>query len=99
LRNLRRRAIGSFGVTDAVPLDALSPDDALPMADLLVHLPGVTVDTDGVDAVGHGRPLYDDAFLGLVADRVRVLSPDGDLIGVYRPDGERLVADVVLLGG
>jgi hypothetical protein len=68
------------------------------MADLLVHLPGFTVDADGHDAVAHGRPLFDDSFIGLVADSVRVMSSDGDLIAVYRPEGERLVADVVLLG-
>jgi tRNA pseudouridine55 synthase len=98
LRNLRRRAVGSFGADDAVPLEELTPDAARPMADLVVHLPTITVDADGLDAVAHGRPLFDDTFLGLVAEHVSVLNADGELVAVYRPLDERLVADVVLLG-
>ena len=98
LRNLRRRAVGTFSVDDAVPLDDLAPDAARPMADLVVHLPTITVDAEGLDAVAHGRALFDDTFLGLVADRVGVLNAEGDLVAVYRPLDERLVADVVLLG-
>jgi tRNA pseudouridine55 synthase len=98
LRNLRRRAVGSFSVADAVPLDALTPDAARPMADLIVHLPTLTVDAEGLDAVAHGRPLFDDTFLGLVAENVGVLNAAGELVAVYRPVDERLVADVVLLG-
>ena len=100
LRNLRRRAVGSFTVADAVPLDELSPDAARPMADLVVHLPTITVDAQkGMDDVVHGRALFDDAFLGLVADRVGVLNAEGELVAVYQPLDERLVADVVLVGG
>ncbi|HVT78084.1 MAG TPA: tRNA pseudouridine(55) synthase TruB [Acidimicrobiales bacterium] len=98
LRNLRRRAVGSFSADDAVPLDALWPDHARPMADLVVHLPTIVVDDDGLDAVAHGRALFDDTFLGLVADRVGVLDAAGQLVAVYQPVDERLVPDVVLVG-
>jgi tRNA pseudouridine55 synthase len=99
LRNLRRRAVGSFNVADAVPLDELTPDAARPMADLIVHLPTVVVAGARLDDVAHGRALFDDTFLGLVAEHVGVLNADGELLAVYRPVDERLVADVVLLGG
>ena len=97
LRNLRRRAIGSFVAADAVPLDALAATDARPMADLLVHLPSLTVDEEARDAVAHGRPLFGQ-LVDLTVEPVRVVDGDGSLIAVYRPEGERLVADVVLLG-
>jgi tRNA pseudouridine55 synthase len=98
LRNLRRRAVGSFIAEEAVPLDRLAPDAARPMADLVVHLPTLTVDADGLDAVAHGRAVFDDTFLGLVSEYVSVLNAAGELVAVYRPVDERLVADVVLLG-
>ena len=98
LRRLRRRAVGSFGVDEAVPIESLTPDDARPMADLLVHMPVFTVDADGVAAVQHGRPLFDDSFLGLVSNSVAIRNQAGELVAVYRPAGESLVADVVLLG-
>jgi tRNA pseudouridine55 synthase len=99
LRNLRRRAVGSFAVSDAVPLEELTPDAVQPMADLIVHLPTLTIDGERLDDVAHGRPLFDDTFLGLVAAYVGVLNATGELVAVYRPIDERLVADVVLLGG
>jgi hypothetical protein len=68
------------------------------MADLVVHLPTITVDAVALDDVAHGRPLFDDTFLGLVAGHVAVLNAEGELVAVYRPIDERLVADVVLIG-
>ncbi len=95
LRNLRRRAIGSFAVDDAVPLDALTTDAARPAAGLLAHLPSITVDAAALDAVAHGRPLPGFAAAAAVA----VLDEAGELVAVYRVhEGDRLVADVVLLG-
>jgi tRNA pseudouridine55 synthase len=97
LRNLRRRAIGPFAGDGAVPLDELTPEAARPSADLLVHMPTITVGPEGVDAVSHGRALFDETFtepVGFVA----VKDDSGQLVAVYRRDGDRLVADVVLLG-
>jgi hypothetical protein len=68
------------------------------MADLVVHLPTIAVDAAARDDVAHGRALFDDTFLGLVAGHVAVLDDTGELIAVYRPVDERLVADVVLVG-
>jgi tRNA pseudouridine55 synthase len=97
LRNLRRRAIGPFTSDAAVPLDELTPDAARPSADLLVHLPAITVGRDGVDAVSHGRALFDETFIEPVGF-VAVKDESGELVAVYKRDGDRLVADVVLLG-
>jgi tRNA pseudouridine55 synthase len=97
LRNLRRRAVGSFTADIAVPLESLTPDDARPAAELLGHLPTITVDEPGLDAVSHGRSLSLDVHIGIVND-VAVLDASGLLVAVYRNDGDRLVADVVMLG-
>ncbi|HUR77158.1 MAG TPA: tRNA pseudouridine(55) synthase TruB [Acidimicrobiales bacterium] len=97
LRNLRRRAIGPFIAEDAVELDKLDPHDARPAADLLVHLPTILADEADTDAVAHGRSLSSDLDAE-PADYVRVLDSGGTLIAVYRRLGDRLVADVVLLG-
>jgi tRNA pseudouridine55 synthase len=98
LRNLRRRAVGPFPADEAIPLEQLTPENARPMAELVVHLPTITVDAAALDDVAHGRALFDDTFLGLVAPHVAVLNGDGELVAVYRPVDERLVADVVLVG-
>ncbi len=94
LTNLRRRAIGAFSADQAVALDALTEADARPAAQLLMHLPTVTVDTAGAADVACGRSLGEtDRPNGPVA----VLDEGGDLIAVYRNDAGRFVADVVLL--
>ena len=95
LRNLRRRGVGTFSVDTATPLEELTPEAARPAAELLAHLPAITVDADGVDAVSHGRSLGESDHLhGAVA----VLNDARELIAVYRHDAGRFVADVVLLG-
>jgi tRNA pseudouridine55 synthase len=87
LRNLRRTAIGSFGLDQARPLESLSPDAVLTPADALRDYPSAIADADMVTAVGFGRPLP-----SLPAGTVRVLGPGGDLLAVYT-DGK---PDVVL---
>jgi tRNA pseudouridine55 synthase len=57
LRALRRTAVGGFTLADAVALEALSPDDLLPVAAAVGHLDRVTVDGDVAIAVGHGKVL------------------------------------------
>ena len=95
LRNLRRRGVGSFAVDGAVALEELSADHARPMADLLAHMPAITASESDLDAISHGRPLLGETFTETV---VRVLDSDGGLVAVYKPKGEKLVPDVVLLG-
>lgn len=95
LRHLRRRAVGSFTVDTATPLESLTPDVALPSAQLLAHLPSVTVEKQGVADVGHGKALD---VTGQPDGPVAVLNEAGDLIAVYRNDNGRFVADVVLVG-
>ncbi len=97
LRNLRRRAVGSFADDAAAPLEELMPEHARPAAELLAHLPTITVDAEGVNAVSHGRPLSEQVLMKQ-GEFVAVSNPDGELIAVYRNDDGKFVADVVLLG-
>lgn len=97
LRRLRRRAIGPFTADDAVPLEQLTPEAARPPTALLAHLPTITADETDADTVSHGRPLFGHLATETV-EFVRVVSADGSLLAVYRHAGDRLVADVVLVG-
>ncbi|MBW3557661.1 MAG: tRNA pseudouridine(55) synthase TruB [Actinobacteria bacterium] len=78
LRNLRRTAIGSFTEAQAVPLEELAAESVLPPAEALRDYPSVQADAGTAEAVGYGRPLAD-----LPAGVVRVVAPDGALLGVY----------------
>lgn len=85
LRNLRRTAIGSFGLDQARPLEELGDDTVLSPAEALRDYPSVEVDADQLVLVGHGRPLD-----GLPAGPVGVRSAAGDLVAVYQ-DGRPAV--------
>jgi len=93
LRNLRRRAIGPFVVEDAIALESLADSDACPAAGIVGHLPSIVVDDAGAADVACGRALGPS---GGAPGSVAVLDEGGNLLAVYRNDGERCVADVVL---
>jgi tRNA pseudouridine55 synthase len=103
LRNLRRTAIGSFGVDEAIPLDKLGPDDALSPTDALRDYPSFTVDDEAAVAVAHGRilpaGLVPDSSAEIRSGPVAVLDRAGQLLAVYEPgDGGCFKAAVVLTG-
>jgi tRNA pseudouridine55 synthase len=79
LRNLRRTAAGSYTEADAVPLEELTTDRALPMAAAVRDYPSVTLAGEAVDDARHGRPVELDAGEGPVA----LLDADGALLAVY----------------
>ena len=92
LRNLRRTAVGSFTLADACPLE--SPV-LLPMSEALRDLSCVVVDEATAVGVSHGKPMAAEA-LGLQehSDLAglgpwAVLGPDGSLLAVYEPHGDR----------
>lgn len=78
LRALRREAIGTFQVADAVPADELRPEMPLmsPSA-LLGHLPGVEVDAAEAEGISHGRLVRRPAAEGLAR-----LERAGELLAV-----------------
>jgi tRNA pseudouridine55 synthase len=101
LRNLRRLAVGPFGIDEAVPLADLAPERLLPPAEALRDRPRVEVGDEMATLVAHGRVL-DRADLGLPSDGGgpwAVLDGAGRLLAVYEPHrGETVKPGVVLAG-
>jgi tRNA pseudouridine55 synthase len=103
LRNLRRTAVGSFGVSEACTLEALERSAqaaVLPPAAAMRDYAHVEVPSDVAELVHHGRPLD----RALVADQdgagpLAVLDESGQLLAVYESDGTALKAAVVLAAG
>ena len=97
LSDLRRTAVGSFTISDAHPVEAAV---LLPMSEALRDLSGVSVDEATAQEISFGRPLDLEA-LGL-ADGTGgegpwpVYGPDGSLLAVYEPHGERVRPVMVL---
>jgi tRNA pseudouridine55 synthase len=97
---LRRTAVGSVSVDDAVAIDAVGRDDwrdrLLPPAAGLADLPAVVLDEELANAVRHGVPLAGKNIGEPEDGLVRMLSRDGRLLAVYRSAGSRASAEVVL---
>ncbi|HEY8523740.1 MAG TPA: tRNA pseudouridine(55) synthase TruB [Acidimicrobiales bacterium] len=106
LRNLRRTAVGPFGLDEAVPLDALAPERLLPPVAALRGRPQVTADGELLAAVRHGQVLPRAALVGAAAAATAeagdgpwaVVDPAGELVAVYeRHRGERVKPGVVVV--
>jgi tRNA pseudouridine55 synthase len=100
LRALRRTAIGSFSVEDAVVLDDAGPEHVLPAADAMRGRPSVVVESDDVlAAIGHGKVL-DRSVLGVDGDGDgpwAVVGAGGRLLAVYEPYDDGRVKPAVVL--
>ena len=83
LRNLRRTAVGPFGVDHARALDELGPDAVLPPAAAVAHLPTAVVDDAAAGLVRHGRPLPRDQLAVAGDGPWAVLDGAGRLLAVY----------------
>lgn len=92
LVSLRRTASGGFEAEEAIALDEVSPARLRPLIDIVRDLPQVELDEEGARLVSHGRALDG---LGTDADRIAV-STRGRLLGVYRREADRYVADRVV---
>ncbi len=92
---LRRTRIGGLGLDRAISLEGLDrwEEAALTPAAALGHLPAVTVDADVAPLVQNGRRV-EVATTG--HEVVRVLDETGRLLAVSRPEGGRLVPEVVV---
>lgn len=101
LRALRRTAVGPFTVSQARPLDGLTPAELLPPAAAVGHLPAVVVDNEVAALVSTGTRLTRSggsvSFAG--AGPWAVLDAEGRLLAVYEAVGDRAHPAVVLLTG
>lgn len=101
LRDLRRTAIGSFTVDEAVPIEQLTVEQLLAPAEAVRDLPSVAVGDPVAADVAHGKVL-DRAVLGIAADGAgpwAVVGPDGSLLAVYEPHRASTVKPGVVLAG
>jgi len=86
LTALRRTQVGAFAVADAVPLDEVAPADVIDTSEVARRcFPVVELSQSQATDVGFGRPLQ----IAVAEDPTAVLSPDGRLLALYRPDPER----------
>jgi tRNA pseudouridine55 synthase len=100
LRSLRRLAVGSFRVEEALPLAALLPGHVRPMAELVRDFPGVTVGDELAVAVCQGKVL-ERAELGVAGDGPWPVHDEaGGLLAMYEPyTTERVKPAVVVQAG
>ena len=97
LTRLRREAIGSLRVENAVSLERLSPAALIPPRQVLADLPTVELDDAGRNDVAHGRAVVDGGNAGkrVTGDAV-ALMVGGDLVAVARAEDGWLRPTVVL---
>jgi tRNA pseudouridine55 synthase len=99
LRDLRRTAIGSFTVDEAVPLESLTVECLLTPAAALRDQASVTVDDAVAADVAHGKVLPTEV-LGVAGDGPwAVLDGAGALLAVYEPHRAGTVKPGVVLAG
>lgn len=97
LRDLRRTAIGSFALADAVPVEALSPEGLLAPAEALRDLPAVTVADDVAALVRNGRVLPRATVGTGGVGPWAVVDLSGTLLAVYVPHGDDTIKPEVVL--
>ena len=98
LTSLRREAIGSLRVADAVSLEQLSADALIPPRMVLGDMPTVDLDAEALDAVSHGRAVVDGEAAGKrVSGTVVGLLGDGELVAVAKAE-DGWLRPVVVLG-
>jgi len=97
LRALCRTGIGSFALSEARPIDALSPEAVLPPAEAMRDYPRLQVDEGLMGAISHGRVLGRDELGVSGPGPWGLIDPDGGLAAVYEAvDGDRAKPAVVL---
>ena len=91
---LRRTRSGGFGLERALAWDdlrALARERLIPLSDVLLELPAVCVDDEGIAALRHGRDLdrtrVASGFPSEPSERLRVLDGSGRLLALAVPRG------------
>ena len=97
LTSLRREAIGTLRVAEAVSLEQLSADALIPPRMVLGDMPTVDLDAEALNAVSHGRAVVDGEAAGKrVSGTVVGLLGDGELVAVAKAEDGWLRPVVVL---
>jgi tRNA pseudouridine55 synthase len=96
LRHLRRTAVGSFTLADALPLEKVDRAAVLSPAEAMRDLRRVVVGEEAGGEVVHGRPLARDAARLAGEGPWALLDGAGRLLAVYEAAGDRARAAVVV---
>lgn len=94
LKTLRRTEAGGFSTEDAIRLEDVTQDSLRPLADAVRQLAIRAPGDEDAESIAHGRALEVDdsidegAFVAFVRD--------GDLLAVYKREGDRLKPDRVV---
>ncbi len=99
LETLRRTAVGSFGIDEAVPLSELAPETLLGVAEAVRDLDRLTIDDPLAARVVHGARLERDD-LGVGEDQPgpwAVFDQSGELLAVYEDHGAGTVKPAVVV--
>ena len=98
LTALRRTTVGHLSLEHASPPEALSRETLcnriIPTRKVVSHLPALEVDDEGELLIASGRVLSGRGISGSFR-----VERGGELLAVYRGDGEVARAEVVLCGG
>jgi tRNA pseudouridine55 synthase len=98
LRDLRRTAIGSFGLDEAVPVEALAPDRLLPPVAAVRDLGRVVVPAAVAAEVAHGKVLERSRLTTTEGDGPwPIVAEDGRLLAVYERHRGSTVKPAVVL--
>ncbi|MDQ2727426.1 MAG: tRNA pseudouridine(55) synthase TruB [Actinomycetota bacterium] len=97
LRRLRRRSVGTFATSEAIPLDDLGPGGVLPPAAALRGMASVTVTGQLAVAIGHGKVLEATDLDVTCSGPWAVLGAGGDLLAVYQAHGHGRAKPVVVM--
>lgn len=99
LESLRRTAVGSFTIGEAVSLDELGPEKLSDVSEAVRDLDGVMVAEPLAVRVSHGARLHrDDLGVGVDATGPwAVRGPDGVLLAVYEDHGAGSVKPAVVV--
>ena len=94
VETLRRLAVGSFRVEDAIPIEGIATTALRPMDEAVSGYPRRSVDTDAARALMHGKALEAAGIDGVYA----VFGPDG-LVAMAEDRGEEARSLCVLTQG
>lgn len=96
MRSLRRTETGAFSYEDAIPLGNVTEQDLRPLTDIVRCLPALDLDDEQATDVSYGRRLSGAALHDVEDGGAVALRSGGELVAVYRREGDVLVADRVV---
>jgi tRNA pseudouridine55 synthase len=96
MATLRRTETGGFTLAEATPLEDITTDHLLDLAETVRVLPVADLGADHAADVSFGRQLPADVAPEVSEDGLVAVKAEGRLLAVYKRTGDRLAADRVV---